>query len=79
VEDHDIDAGPLGRARGGRDDAVSPYIAARAASAGSRVVAAIVSAHDARASELRDSVTTSVRRAFSRGRRVSLFDSRIFI
>jgi hypothetical protein len=48
VEDHDIDAGPLGRARGGRDDAVSPYIAARAASAGSRVVAAIVSAHDAR-------------------------------
>jgi hypothetical protein len=47
VEDHDIDAGPLGRARGGRDDAVSPYIA-RAASAGSRVVAAIVSAHDAR-------------------------------
>jgi hypothetical protein len=48
VEDHDIDAGPLGRARGGRDDAVSPDIAARAASAGSRVVAAIVSAHDAR-------------------------------
>ena len=45
-EDHDIDADPLGRARGDRADAISPYIAARAASAGSRVVAAIVSAHE---------------------------------
>jgi hypothetical protein len=45
-EDHDIDADPLGRARGDRADAISPYIAARAASSGSRVVAAIVSAHE---------------------------------